>query len=193
MSNLDRFLLAITAIGLVIGGGSLLRSILRGGQDQVEYISGKANDASESGVRGNDILVDVEGAVILPGVYELPINSRIKDILVKAGGYSANADRDYCEKNLNLAQVLKDGQKIYIPEKSNTPAVPGYAEAKSGTNLININSATASELDTLWGVGPARAETIIKNRPYGSLEEIVSKGGMTQSILDKNKDKISLF
>ena len=59
--------------------------------------------------------------------------------------------------------------------------------------MVNVNTATMVELDTLWGVGPARAETIVKNRPYGSLEELVSKGGMTKQIFEKNIDMIGLF
>jgi len=160
----------------------------------VEYI-----DSSNSTIKGSDglivrkIVVDVEGAVMSPGVYELPVGSRVKDILVTAGGYSEKADREYCEKNLNLAQELKDGQKIYIPFITNTPSSAGYAEAKIESDMVNLNTASLKELDTLWGVGPARAETIVKNRPYGSLDEVVSKGGMTKQIFDKNTGKLVVY
>lgn len=186
----DRFLLGIAVIGLIIAGTSLFRGVLGPGQVQVEYLQG--------GIPGNDstaggIYVDIEGAVMSPGVYFLQTNSRIKDLLVTAGGYSKTADRAYSEKNLNLAQVLKDGQKIYIPDVSNTPAVRGYAEANSGVKLVNVNAASISELDTLWGIGPARAESIVKNRPYASLDELVSKGAITKQILDKNSESMILY
>jgi len=63
------------------------------------------------------IFVDLEGAVEKPGLYELPAGARINDLLIRAGGLSARADRDWVERNLNLAQKLADGVKIYIPRR----------------------------------------------------------------------------
>lgn len=194
MSGLDKALVIVFLIGASVSLISLFRGILGGPQVQVEYLeNGKNsnNEANKSAI--SEILVDIEGAVVLPGVYTLSADARIKDVLVLAGGFSSKADRSYCEKNLNLAQPLKDGQKIFIPQVSDTPGVPGYIEAKLSSKLINVNSATIAELDTLWGVGPARADTIVKNRPYGSLEELVSKGGMTKQIFEKNIEMIGLY
>ena len=191
MTLVDRLLIGIFLLGCILAITSLFRGIRSGGQAQIEYL-GSGDDSA-----GNDsvlkIMVDIEGAVISPGVYELPIRSRLKDVLVVSGGYAVDADREYCEKNLNLAQEVKDGQKIYIPTLLDTPLNTGYAEAKSGKKMINLNTGTISELDTLWGVGLARAETIVKNRPYNSPEEVVSKGGMTQQLFDKNSEGIQLF
>lgn len=188
--RLDKGLLIFFVIGAILVINSLFRGILAGRQVQIEYLeSDKTTDLG----RSSGILVDIEGAVISPGVYQLPADSRIKDLLVLAGGYSELADRSYGEKNLNLAQVLKDGQKIYIPELSDTPGNPGYGEAKTTANKVNVNVASVSELDTLWGVGPARAETIVKNRPYATMEELISKGGMTKQIYEKNQEMISLY
>lgn len=188
--RLDKGLLIFFVIGAILVINSLFRGILGGRQVQIEYLeSDKTTDLG----RSSGILVDIEGAVISPGVYQLPEESRIKDLLVLAGGFSELADRSYCEKNLNLAQVLKDGQKIYVPELSNTPGNPGYSEAKTPTNKVNVNVASVTELDTLWGVGPARAETIVKNRPYATMEELISKGGMTKQIFEKNQDMILLY
>lgn len=188
--RLDKGLLIFFVIGAILVINSLFRGILAGRQVQIEYLeSDKTTDLG----RSSGILVDIEGAVISPGVYQLPAESRIKDLLVLAGGYSELADRGYCEKNLNLAQVLKDGQKIYIPELSDTPGNRGYGEAKTTANKVNVNVASVSELDTLWGVGPARAATIVKNRPYATMEELISKGGMTKQIYEKNQEMISLY
>jgi competence protein ComEA len=189
----DRGLIVFLVVGFVLVFVGLFRGVLNDRQVQVEYLN--VGVGGESGKTGeiSEIYIDIEGAVISPGVYSLPINSRLKDLLVVAGGYSVNADREYCEKNLNLAQVLKDGQKVYIPNDVDTPGSVGYVEAKTTSNQLNINTATDSELDTLWGVGPARAETIVKNRPYGSMEELVSRGGMTKQIYEKNIDRIVLF
>lgn len=193
LSGLDKVLMLLFLIGAVVACISLFRGILVSRQVQVEYLEASGNSDSLGEEALDKILVDIEGAVVSPGVYDLPINARIKDLLVRAGGYSETADRSYCEKNLNLAQVLKDGQKIYIPEVTDTPSMPGYDEAKSTPNKVNVNTATMTELDTLWGVGPARAESIVKNRPYGSMDELVSKGGMTKQVLDKNVDVILLY
>lgn len=188
--RLDKGLLIFFLLGAILVINSLFRGILVDPQVQIEYLeSDKTTDLD----RSSGVLVDIEGAVISPGVYQLPAESRIKDLLVLAGGFSERADRIYCEKNLNLAQILKDGQKIYIPELSDTPGSPGYVEAKSGVKMINVNTATLVELDTLWGVGPVRAETIVKNRPYATMEELISKGGMTKQIFEKNQDLISLY
>lgn len=190
LDSFDKGLCLFLILGAVISTTSLFRGILRGSQVQIEYLE-SGSEANQGKQKG--IYVDVEGAVISPGVYQLTEGSRIKDVLVLAGGLAEKADRSYTEKNLNLAQLLKDGQKIYVPEKSNTPLEVGYTEAKTGSKEINVNTASASELDTLWGVGPARAESIVKNRPYGSLEELVSKGGMTKAILEKNREVLKLY
>ena len=158
-------------------------------QVQVEYLSG----GNTTRMAQTKILVDIEGSVMNPGVYELTSGSRIKDVLVMAGGLSDKADRIYCEKNLNMAEEIKDGEKIYIPNVVNTSTQQGYIEANNQAKKININTATTTELDTLVGVGSVRAEAIVKNRPYKSLDDLVSKKALTQSILDKNKDLLTVF
>ena len=185
----DRFLLGILVLGLLISAGSLFRGILGSNQVQVEYLNG----SDEKEIMTGEIFVDIEGAVVRPGVYQLAENERFKDALIKAGGFSEKADRGYCEKNLNMAQLLKDGQKIYIPFVGDTPSIPGYNEAKTTGGVVNVNSASLSELDTLEGVGTVRVNSIVKNRPYTTIEELVSKGGLTKQILEKNEGRIVLY
>lgn len=133
------------------------------------------------------ITVDVSGAVQKPGVYELSENSRIKDAVVLAGGFSSDADTTLIAKTINLAQKINDGQKIYIPQIGDESSqVLG-----SQTGLININSASESELDTLAGVGKVTAQKIIKGRPYASLEDLVTKKAVTQKVFDNIKDQIT--
>ncbi len=175
-------------VGVTLVVVSLFRGVLSPSQVQVEYLDG--GDIQAGTV--DKIFVDIEGAVMSPGVYEMTSVSRIKDLVVAAGGFSKLADREYCEKNLNMAMLLKDSQKIYIPEMGDTPGVPGYAEAKSVGGVVNVNTSTVDVLDTLQGVGEVRAETIVKNRPYLNLEELVEKGGMTKAIFEKNKERLTL-
>ncbi|MCJ7792472.1 MAG: ComEA family DNA-binding protein [Candidatus Marinimicrobia bacterium] len=141
------------------------------------------------------IWVDLAGAVIEPGVYELPGDSRLKDLLALAGGLTGGADRIWVEKNLNLAQKLVDSQKVYIPIQAEAGGTSGEVAGESTvvSDKININSASASELDTLWGIGEARAKGIIDNRPYASIEELLSKKIIPANVFEAIKEKISVF
>lgn len=187
ISGFDKVLIIIFVLGVVVASVSLFRGILVDSQVQVEYINSPENKLS-----GN-IFVDIEGAVINPGVYQLQDGSRVKDVLVSAGGMSEKADRTFCEKNINLAELVKDGEKIYIPSTGVTPVGGGYVEPLNEAKMINVNIATIAQLDTLWGVGPTRAESIVKNRPYKNLDELVKKGAMTKAIFEKNKEILSLY
>lgn len=188
MGRFEKWLTVFVMLGLVVVVVSLFRGILVPKQVQIEYLGSDINLKTDL-----KLVVDIEGAVNAAGVYELPVNSRVKDVLVMAGGYAEKADRVYCEKTINLASLLKDGQKIYIPFVNGTPAVAGYSVPSNSVKLINMNTASESDLDTLWGIGPSRIESIVKNRPYESIEELVTKKVFTKQILEKNLDKITIF
>ena len=153
-------------------------------------ILGEAQE--ETTAEGGKITVEASGEVIKPGVYELPEGSRVNDLLVTAGGLSAMADRDWVTKNLNLAQKLADGTKIYVPNKSIRVEDPASGGVKQGSK-ININAASESELDRLWGVGPATAQKIISGRPYLRIEELLEKKIVKSNVWEAIKDKISLY
>lgn len=145
------------------------------------------------------IFVDIAGAVNLPDVYELPEGCRLQEAIERAGGFSEEADDNYIAQNLNLAQVLEDGEKIYIPKKGEA-AVNLGDENKTGqgsvageiTGKIDINKATSSELETLPGIGSVRAKQIIEGRPYKSIEEIQKVSGIGPKTFEKLKDKITV-
>lgn len=189
-NSLDRFLMALILIGSIVALISLFRGILIDRQVQVEYLKGGSID-NVQGV--SKIFVDIEGSVIHPGVYELVDGSRIKDVLVMSGGLAETADREFCEKNINMAELIKDGQKIYIPSIVNTNTGHEYSEAMLSSKKVSINTATVAELDTLWGIGESRATSIVKSRPYQKLEDLVAKGVLTQSLLDKNRDLLTVY
>ena len=148
------------------------------------------------GQQSDVICVHIAGAVIAPGVYDLPPSSRLKDALIAAGGLSKDANRDYIEKNINLAQTLKDETKVYIPfiseSPSNITSDNTLGVSDSASSKINFNTATLTELDSLSGVGPVTAQKIIDNRPYNSLQDLIDKKVLWQSTLDKIKDKITI-
>lgn len=147
-----------------------------------------SEEASVAGALSNSIHIDIEGAVISPGVYELPGGSRVEDAIVAAGGLSGQADQEALAKTINRAAKVVDGAKLYIPKTGeSTTVVTSY-----NNSLTNINSSSQSELETLPGVGPVTAQKIIASRPYQTLDELVSKKAMGQSLFEKIKSQLAL-
>lgn len=153
-------------------------------------------DPSASSGQGSEVVVEIAGAVIKPGVYQLGSDGRVEQLLIASGGLSAEADREWVEKNLNRAARLLDGQKIYIPGVGETPLRQGSAGqggvvGGTSTGLININTATAAELDTLWGIGSARASAIIDGRPFSSVEELLARKIIPPNVYERIKDEVT--
>lgn len=189
------YVLIASLIGLIlIGAGAFyVKSGGNLGGAKVEVLS-TATEAQKT-----DLFVEVAGAVEKPGVYKLSAESRVDEALVLAGGLSADADREWVEKALNRAAKISDGQKIYIPKigESSKSNISITSTAGTGgvvvSGLVNINTATLSELDKLPGIGPVYAQNIIEHRPYSTVEELVSKGALKQYIYEKIKDKVSVY
>lgn len=155
---------------------------------ETEVGSGKLEAGNEMGNGTMDrvkITVEAAGEVIKPGVYEMAIDSRVNDLLIIAGGLSVEADREWVSKNINLAQKLSDGVKIFVPSKNEM----GSAKLEK----INVNTASEAELDTLWGVGEATAKKIIESRPYQKPEELLQKKIVKSNVWEAIKDKISVY
>lgn len=143
------------------------------------------------------VMIDVGGEVINPGVYEMEKDSRVEDVLIKSGGLDANADRDWVDKNLNKAEKVYDGQKIYIPKTGEILGTSRDVLQNVSTNkIIHINVATVEELDKLDGVGPAMANRIIDYRikmgGFKTVEEIKLVPGIGDKMFEKIKDEIQL-
>lgn len=135
----------------------------------------------------SEITVHVDGAVINAGVYKLPQDSRIKEAIEAAGGFAPDADMS----KVNLAAKIADGQKIFIAKiGEKTPSVMGQVSAET-SSLININTASESELDKLPGVGPATAGKIIASRPYSAPEDLLTKKVVSKSVYEKIKDLVT--
>lgn len=142
-----------------------------------------------------EIVVDVSGAVIKPGVYVLESNMRMNDAVIAAGGLSADADREYIARSMNMASGLVDGQKVYIPIMGENEPVEIISEAVVSDNLVSsglvgLNSGSQSELDSLPGVGPATIEKIVDGRPYTTVEELLSKDILGKATYEKVKDLV---
>jgi competence protein ComEA len=145
--------------------------------------------------------VHVAGAVVRPGVYDLPDNSRVTDAIDAAGGFVAEADKNA----LNLAARLDDGERLeipyvagFVPDVSQGFAVvsEGTPSPLAGTDLININTASADELDKLPGIGQTTAQRIIdyrtSNGPFATIEDIINVPGIGTATYDEIKDLITV-
>jgi len=147
-------------------------------------------------LKDQQLTVEVAGAVVQPGVWQLPVGSRIAEVINKAGGFSQRADRTFAAKGLNLADTIKDGQKIYVPftgENTETEtAKTSGSQSITSAGQTSINTASVKELETLPGIGEIRAADIIENRPYTSVDELLSKAVVTVSIFEEIKGLISL-
>lgn len=156
--------------------------------------SKKANAVSE-------VYVDVDGAVVTPGVYRLREGARVAQAIDAAGGLTPEAD----VAGLNRASKVVDGQKIYVPHVGEQQTVdvvagsgPGEASAGASvaSDLVNINTANASELQTLSGVGPSMAQSIIdertQNGPFTSIDDLMRVSGIGEKKFAKIKDCICI-
>lgn len=133
------------------------------------------------------VCVYVCGAVLRPGVVELPAGSRCNDALEAAGGFAQNAARE----SVNLAEPVSDGMQIYFPTVQEQEA---QAEALERQGLVNINTAGADGLCTLPGIGQAKALAIIsyreQNGRYKTPEDIMKVPGIKESAYSQIKDLI---
>lgn len=144
----------------------------------------------------NKIIVDVSGAVKNPDVYSLDENSRIQDALDQAGGLSEEADLDLISKNINFAEKIFDGQKIYFTKKSadnsQNPNQESFSQTETAPSKISLNKASYEQLDSLPGIGEKRAKAIIDNRPYQALEDLITRKIIPSSVFEKIKEQIIL-
>lgn len=197
----NKLTLGFLVLGIILIGAGLLGLKIfdfTSNQPKVEILGTTEGGEwkVEAGTKGREtgadkITVEAAGEVMKPGVYEMAAESRINDLLTAAGGLSAEADREWVSKNINLAQKLADGVKIYIPKKGK-----GVGEIGGVGNIgekININTASEAELDTLWGVGPTTAKKIIEGRPYLKPEELLQKKIIKSNVWEKIKEEITTY
>jgi len=202
---IDRFKIPvgiILSICAVISGVLLFQRTSNGSGEEVRFLTQeeleKVKGLNQVDNNSGKILVDIAGQVKNPGVIEVEQGSSILQVVEAAGGFSEKADMLYVHKEMNLAELVEDRQKIYIPsieERASTgssSSASGSAVQTGTAALININTATAVELDTLPGVGPSTAEKIIDGRPFSIIEDLMEVSGIGESTFEKIKDKITV-
>jgi competence protein ComEA len=152
-----------------------------------ETVIAQSEDSVVTVESSGTVFVQVVGAVQTPGVYELPIDSRVMDAVSSAGGLTSAAD----PSSVNLARILQDGEQIIVGTEGGPKSERGATPAK-----ININNATASDFDGLPRIGATLAERIIAfrddNGPFSSIEGLLDVPGIGELTLAGMRDKITL-
>jgi competence protein ComEA len=164
-----------------------------------------AADPAAAGAASGEVVVHVAGAVGEPGVQRLPAGSRVVDAVGAAGGAGPDADLG----RVNLAAPLQDGQQVYLPKVGEAPpaapagGAPGDAGGASGPSPpgaagppINVNTASAAELEALPGVGPATAEAIVAHRdqngPFTAVDQLIDVRGIGEVKLAQLRDHVTV-
>jgi competence protein ComEA len=182
-SSLQKRGLAIIAL-LVLVISALF--VMRGSSQEVVAASAPLEiDA----ITQQTLMVDVAGAVVNPGVYSLPLNSRVVEAIKAAGGLKKGADTS----DINQARILKDGEQIYVfPAVSRFSGTTSVPLRKNGP--IMINRATAKDFESLDGIGPVLANRIVtyrkSNGPFTAVEDLLKVPGIGQSKFDQFKSKL---
>ena len=198
--------LAMASVGGETGGVSFERAGGSGSSAEpgsgVDSHDRDSDGSSHKASAELEVYVDVDGAVVRPGVYRLKDGARVSQAIDVAGGLTAEAD----VTGLNRASKITDGQKIYVPTvgEQQAAAAVGGAESSAATTpgagsssgLVNINTASAAELQTLSGIGPSMAQSIIdersKNGPFASVDDLMRVSGIGEKKLAKIKDCICI-
>jgi competence protein ComEA len=142
-----------------------------------------------------NLTIDVAGEVVQPGVFQLRPGSRVQDAIMAAGGLTADANPN----SLNLAASLVDGQKILVMAEGQAPVPQAEPERSIPIEVsgpIDINTATVEILDTLPGIGPAKAADIIsyrqKHGPFDRIEDIQNVSGIGPATFENIRDLITV-
>jgi len=203
------------AVALALGAFVLAAGTSSGGSIMVDGGSALPGESAVVAPRGGSpasvagagprtvLVVEIVGAVDHPGVYRLASDARVGDLVAAAGGYGPRVDTDRAGRELNLAAPLHDGDQIRVPARGDAVATApsttsGGAGSKPGVGSaapIDLNRATASELDTLPGIGPATAAKILASRdeqPFASVDDLRSRKLVGEKTFANLKDLVAV-
>lgn len=191
MPMFKKSMLILAVIVIAALGGTVYG--LYGKESAVPLSAGENTTETQT---ANSITVYVMGAVNKPSVVSLAEGSRVVDAVNACGGLLPTADSE----KINMAQELKDGGQVRVPEKiaaaNDSKAAGNGSAAKNDSGLVNINTADETALDTLPGIGPAMAKRIIEYRQnegaFQSIEDIKNVKGIGEAKFNKMKDKICI-
>ena len=205
-----KIIVICAVLGLALGGFFLLKPTsqtpVKETNLQTEVTTVAKDSSSEKEVTKEEkeespeqdqITVDVKGAVKSPGIYDLPVGSRVHDAVQKAGGLTEEAD----SKSLNLAQKVSDEALVYVPTKgeeaaSQQQAASGTTPSTSKEKKVNLNKASLEELKQVKGLGGKRAQDIIDHREangkFKSVDELKKVSGIGAKTIEKLKDYVTV-
>ncbi|PRR82388.1 helix-hairpin-helix domain-containing protein [Clostridium vincentii] len=182
---------------LIILGSYMLFSYLTGGQKELKKNDNESIFVEDEikevvAIEDNKIVVEIKGEIMNPNIYWLKEESIIEDLISEAGGLKPDADMN----KINRAEKLKNHQSINIANKNEVKQVVANESNEDVSPIIDINTASEAELDTLPGIGPARAKDIISYREekggFESIEDIKNIKGIGEASFEKLKDKITI-
>ena len=204
-----KIIVICAGLGLALGGFFLLKPTSQTSVKETNLpaeVSAVSKDSSsEKEIKKEEkdesaeqdlITVDVKGAVKSPGIYDLPVGSRVHDAVQKAGGLTEEAD----SKSLNLAQKISDEALVYVPTKgeeaASQQAASGTTPSTSKEKKINLNKASLEELKQVKGLGGKRAQDIIDHREangkFKSVDELKKVSGIGAKTIEKLKDYVTV-
>ena len=198
-----KIIVICASLGLVLGGFFLLKPVAQAPakennlQTEVTTVSKDEKEdknQKEEVVEQDLITVDVKGAVKLPGIYDLPVGSRINDAVQKAGGLTDNAD----SKSINLAQRISDEALVYVPtkEEATSQEMPSSASNNKENKKVNLNKASVEELKQVKGLGAKRAQDIIDHREsngkFKSVDDLKKVSGIGAKTIEKLKEYVTV-
>jgi len=196
---------AVLLAGLAAAAGGLVLAVVLaiggvGGDVTLDAANGhplgSAEPSGGSALGGQSVVVDVAGAVLQPGVYHLAAGARIADAIAAAGGYSPRVAAEVVARTLNLAAVVHDGDLILVPSRDDPIASAGGGGSGGtggtggggSTTTVDLNHATAEQLDALPGIGPVTAAKIIASRtetPFTTVDDLLSRKLVGQKVFDQ--------
>ena len=204
-----KIIVICACLGLALGGFFLLKptsqTSVKETNLQAEVAAVSKDSSSEKEIKKEEkdesaeqdlITVDVKGAVKSPGIYDLPVGSRVHDAVQKAGGLTDEAD----SKSLNLAQKVSDEALVYVPTKGeegvSQQAASGTTPSTSKDKKVNLNKASLEELKQVKGLGGKRAQDIIDHREangkFKSVDELKKVSGIGAKTIEKLKDYVTV-
>ena len=201
-----KIIVICVSLGLVLGGFLLLKPVAQTPakesnlQSEVTAVSKDSTDEKDDKNQKEEVMdqdlitVDVKGAVKTPGIYDLPVGSRINDAVQKAGGLTDNAD----SKSINLAQKISDESLVYVPTKGEdtSQATQSNASNSKENKKVNLNKASLEELKQVKGLGAKRAQDIIDHRDsngkFKSVDDLKKISGFGAKTIEKLKDYVTV-